>query len=392
MSGKVIGSFNLPTPKPHTTNVISKVRGEGQTDAAIIAEVIADGSYVLAAGDMLTILDMKDESIVGEVAYAYDGTEFKPLNYALDASKVYFTSDITCAGQYTAVGNVTKSTTGTTTIASSGKTVMDVFQTIFTKKLQPTITKQPSVTGFALTGAGKVEAGTKVASAVFGTAKLDPGAYTYGPATGIEAAAFSVDRVALPADSSATGVVAAASGTDDNGGVGFIIGDQGGDGVVSSLAYKCTVTYPEGAVANDNLGGASDPVVKIAAGSKTLTTTAYTPFRKYFYGCKTSQADEVNSAFVRGLTNSTGAAAKGTKITISVPGGATRVVIAYPATLGDLTAVEDKNAFGTDIKGSFVKSVVAVEGANGYTAIDYKVYVMDSGIALAANTLTATIG
>lgn len=392
MSGKVIGSFNLPTPKPHVTNVISKVRTTGQTDEAIIAAVVADGSYVLAAGDVLTILDMNGDAIVGEVAYAYDGTEFKPLNYALDASKVYFSEDITCAGQYTAVGNVTKTTTGTTTIAATGKTVMDVFQSIFTKRLQPTITKQPTVTGFALTGAAKVEAGTKVTSAVFGTAKLDPGAYTYGPATGIEAASFSVDRVALPAAMAATAVATAASGTDDNSGAGFIIGDQGGDGVVSSLSYKCTVTYPEGAVALDNLGATSNPEVKIAAGSAVLTTSAYTPFRKYFYGCKTGQDETVNSAFIRGLTNSTAAAAKGTKITITVPDGATRVVIAYPATLGDLTAVEDKNAFGTDIKGSFVKSTVAVEGANAYTAIDYKVYVMDSGIALAANTLTATIG
>ena len=42
-------------------------------------------------------------------------------------------------------------------------------------------------------------------------------------------------------------------------------------------------------------------------------------------------------------------------------------------------------AFGTDIVGSFVKSVVSVKGANGYTGIDYKVYVYSPATALGAN-------
>jgi hypothetical protein len=36
---------------------------------------------------------------------------------------VVFTKDITCAGNYTAVGNVTKAQGGTTTLDAAGKTV-----------------------------------------------------------------------------------------------------------------------------------------------------------------------------------------------------------------------------------------------------------------------------
>ena len=78
----------------------------------------------------------------------------------------------------------------------------------------------------------------------------------------------------------------------------------------------------------------------------------------------------------------------------SVPEGAKRVVIAYPATYNDIEKIEDGNAFGTDILLSAFGGTyrtVSVEGANGYTGIDYKVYVCDSGVALSANTYTVKI-
>ena len=49
-------------------------------------------------------------------------------------------------------------------------------------------------------------------------------------------------------------------------------------------------------------------------------------------------------------------------------------------------------AFGIDIVGSFVNNTVAVEGANGYTATDYKIYQYTPAAALGANTYEVTIG
>ena len=57
--------------------------------------------------------------------------------------------------------------------------------------------------------------------------------------------------------------------------------------------------------------------------------------------------------------------------------GALRVVIAYPATLQDVTSIKDVNGMGAEISSGFTKQTVNVEGAGGHKAIAYKVYTMD---------------
>ena len=54
-----------------------------------------------------------------------------------------------------------------------------------------------------------------------------------------------------------------------------------------------------------------------------------------------------------------------------------RVVIAYPATLRDIASILDVNGMNAEILPSFIKSTLQVEGAEGYSAIDYKVYTLE---------------
>jgi hypothetical protein len=54
-----------------------------------------------------------------------------------------------------------------------------------------------------------------------------------------------------------------------------------------------------------------------------------------------------------------------------------RVVFAYPSTLKDLSSVKDKNGLEAEIISGFSKSTLNVEGADGYDAIEYKVYSID---------------
>lgn len=384
--GTTYGAFNLPVPKAKEAVVWSLENADASDHDTLLATITSG-----KAGDIAIIKNMDGDNLLSESPYIYDGKQWFGLTGTLDADKILLQSDITCAGNYTQVGNITKTQTGTTTLSAKGKTVQEVLESIFCTKLQPTITANPSISGFTLSNAASVEAGTKVTTATFGTAVLNPGSYKYGPATGVTATSYNVDRVCVPTSLSSTGVASATSGTDNNSGNGFIIGDQGGDNVVSSLKYTITIGYTEGVTAYDNLGGASDPVIKIAAGNTSSTTSAYTCFRKYFYGSTTDNGTEITSSVVRGFTGSTKAATKGTKFTLNVVEGARRVVIAYPATLNDLTSVTDVNAFGTDITDSFTKSLVSVEGANGYTAIQYKVYVYEPATALGADTYNVTI-
>lgn len=329
-------------------------------------------------GDVFVVTTSVEGTEYAKTAYFYDGSAWVAMNGTMDADKVIFTSDLTMAGNYTQVGNFTKENANTTgTVRAKGKSVMDVMTEMFAKELQPTITAQPAVSGFALTGAKAVEVGTKVVSATFGTAVLSKGSYTYGSAN-VAATGYSVDRVCTPTSMNKSAVVDAASGTDNNDGNGFIIGDADDESsnVVSSLKYTVTVSHGEGELAKTNLGNNSSPEVKVSAGSKTQTTNAYTGFRQFFYGGSSAKgADQVmNSAFIRSLTNSNKAYSRQT-LMINVPAGAKRVDIAVIASAGDVVKkIINTSALNADVTSTFVKSTVQVEGANGYKAVEYNVW------------------
>lgn len=245
---------------------------------------------------------------------------------------------------------------------------------IFTKKLQPTEhVQQPSVS-LTFNGANKsYEVGTKVIPEY--TASLNPGSYPYGPATGVTATGWSVT------DGTATKTTATGSFDELT--------------VVDNMKYKltATATHTEGAIAKDNLGNDSDPVVKIAAGSKSNASGVITGYRNSFYGTKTTTVGTVDSAYIRSLTSTSKKEySNGSTFSISIPVGAIRVIFAYPATLHDVTSVNDVNGLGAQVKSAFTKSTVNVEGANGYTAKEYKVYVTDFAEAVkTANTYNVTI-
>lgn len=344
-------------------------------------------------GDVFVVTTTVDGSTYEQSAYFYDGSAWVAMTGSVDADKVILRDNITLAGGYTQVGNLTKSQNGTATFQTKGKSVMDALTEIFSRRLQPTITAQPHIGTFTLTGAGAVEAGTKVAAAAYSGATLNAGSYQYGPATGVVATNFKVERITNAATTQVASVDAASltAGSDNNGGVGFIIGDAGGDNAVSSLKYRVTATHGAGVTAKDNLGAASSPVVAIAAGSKTKDTAAYTPFRNVFYGASTSKP-ALDSAAIRALGKTGKAYAAGT-LTINVPVGAQRVAIACIATAKGVTKVINETAMNADVTGTFVKSTVSVEGANGYAAKEYNVWVFEPAVAYGnAAVLKVTLG
>lgn len=347
----------------------------------------------LKAGDMFVVVTTVDEVTYEVSTYRYDGENWVSITGNVDADKVILQDNITLAGNYTQFGNLTKNADGTATLSSKGKSVLDVFTEILSKRLQPTITAQPSISGFNLSGAKAVEAGTSLASAAYTAGNLNPGSYQYGPETGVTASNWVVQRITDGGTEQIASVDAASlsAGSDNNGGNGFIIGDQGGENVVASLKYKAIATHGAGVTANDNLGSASDPAVNIASGTKEKTTGAYTPYRNYFYGA-TTEKPTVDSAYIRGLTKSNKAYAAGT-LTINVPAGAQRVVIACIAGKTGVTKVINETAMNADVTSTFTQSSVNVEGAEGYTAVAYNVWVFEPAVPYEnAATLKVTLG
>lgn len=159
------------------------------------------------------------------------------------------------------------------------------------------------------------------------------------------------------------------------------------DGIL--LKFIGTIDYAAGPIKEDNLGEPY-PNTSIKAGKLTNTIT-YTGQRKTFYGRDLQTAAPNKSADVRALSQNVLNAGNGTKLTIKISVGDKRVTFAYPATLRDVSSVIS-SALNLNVKDTFVKTLVNVEGANGYKHIQYKVYTYIPAIPFATtDTYTVTI-
>ena len=313
---------------------------------------VVDGAP-LHAGDIAIVKELIADGKRQYTAYVYDGSKWTAMDGNYSAENVYLKDNITLAGNYTQVGNLIKSASGTATFSVAGKSIAAALMEIFSKRLQPTAT-QPSC-GITLTGAGAKEVGTLFTPSY--TTSFNPGSYTYGPATGVTASTYSVSDGATTL-TTATGSFAQLTVSDNTN-------------------YKLTlsVTHTAGVVANDNLGAASSPEVKIQAGTKSATSSAVTGYRNMFFGTMTTKPVDITSADVRALTTKQ---AKGnvTDKSIAIPTGALRVIFAVPSDK-QITSIKDVNGLNAQILSSFTTKKVQVEGANAFTPIEYTVYYMD---------------
>lgn len=327
-------------------------------------------------------------------AYVYDSTAkaWKAMDGNYSAENVYFDADITCAGSYTQVGNVTKSSTGTTTIASSGKSLKDVMQTIFTKELNPSASA-PAISLTVSGGNGEVGSSYNVPSA---TLKLTSvGSYTYGPATGITVPASKASVSCTTEGTSATNGIALAL----NGTVVLDVGTSKKyvDGS-TTYNYSAEATYSDGAVPVTNLGTVyASAQLKSAKLTKTASATM-TGWRKMFIGSVATDA-EINEATIKSLSyavkadaktvtvQANGSAASGASAGVKLVDGAVKIIVALPSgrTLKNVNLVSASNTPITDdyTKNTFTQ--VQVSGATaGENLADYTVYVykpasIDSG-------------
>lgn len=307
------------------------------------------------------------DAIIAKAAYAHNGKDWEACDGNVDASKVILTSDIMMAGDYKNVGNKDKgSNTASQNWQTSGKSVAEALQEIFTKKLQPTVTN-PAVTLNINNQSQTIEVGA-TSSVPSYTASLSAGSYTYGPATGITAQSWSV--------SDGTNTY-----TTSSGNLPTIVANDGSQ----SYNVTATATHGEGATPKDNIGGTST-VSAIKAGSKSASNTVtVTGYRKWFYGVDTNGTGEIDSAFIRGLTNG-GNCEDGVEKQFTTGAGAKRIIVAIPKKVSETASVDGaktlKNvilvsASNTPIPDQYVKqtSTVEVNDASGNNPIPYEVWI-----------------
>jgi hypothetical protein len=149
---------------------------------------------------------------------------------------------------------------------------------------------------------------------------------------------------------------------DNNTNINTIVGIPT-NGVVS-MGYVC----------NNNDRDMNIKVVATDAGGLQGSASVNIKYsRGIFYGTSTANTLYNTSALVRGLDNKLLGKRSGDTFTIDIPAGTKTVVIAIPATMS-LADVKFRESMNMGVLSTFNVSNVDVEGANGYTAIGYKVY------------------
>lgn len=285
------------------------------------------------------------------------------------ADEVLFTKDLVLTekfGRYSPVN-------GKVTVPALDKSVQYVILDAFSQDKNPTIT-QPSI-AISSSTAKAYEVGSVVIPAYNGY--FNVGKYEYGPTpTGVTVTQWY-----------ATNNVTSEVCRMQNGGFNSYVVPDGSN-------YKITlrVMYSGGQVPLTALGAPYE-AGKIAASSKTIQSGTITGYRNSFYGTRTQKDTPITSEVIRALTQKSGKAlSNGAKFTVNVPIGAIQVIIAYPATLREVTSIKDVNGLNADITSAFSQQTVDVEGANSYTAISYRVYTLDFAKANdTANTYSVTI-
>lgn len=339
------------------------VPADGEDDVAAIARVVA--SAEVHTGDTAIVKRVISGDKISYTAYVYDG-EWKAMDGNYRADNVYFDDDIT----YTvAIGTLAKPS-GSAKFAAKGKNVEQVLSSLMAQEANPS-KSNPAVSFSSTGGLGTFEIGTK--KNLTYTAALSAGGYTYGPATGITAQTWEV---------SCTGVankLATATGTFENV-------------VAEATAKKITAqaTYNDGAIPVTNLGN-QYPDGQIKAGTASKDSGNLIGVRHMFYGVVKSADFALDSAHIRGLNHE--AAAKKTISTFTAGDGALKVVVACPAGY-NVTKVTLPSAMGADATADFVKQgdTVQVEGAEGYTAAAYSVWVFEPASIPSTQSYSIVIG
>lgn len=328
-----------------------------QTDDQLLATIESPKD-----GDTAIVKRAISGDKVSYTAYVYDGT-WKAMDGNYNAENVYFAGDLT----YTApIGVLTVPSSGSGTIASSGKNVKDVLASILAQEKNPT-TIQPSAS-MSSSNIKAYEVGTNVA--INYSISTNPGSYTYGPPTGVT---FSGHKATFNGET-----VTGASGTFTS----IQVTDS------TNLSISGSVDYSDGAIPKTNLGN-SYTSGQIKAGTKTLSKGALTGYRNWFYGYKaggaTIDVSALDSAKIRALTAQNG----GFPATLST-NKMQQMFFAIPK--GRKTEVSvANNVNGAPCTVTKVTDVM-VEGANHFDAIAYDVwYVNNAAADGGSNTYKITV-
>ena len=343
-------------------NFTEVVANEGETDDQALAREVTNPKK----GDMAVVVRTFVEGKRSYTAYVHDGTGFNAMDGNYSADNVYFDKDLKLTEAF---GRYEPDASGSVNVPSTGKSVYSLIEDAFSQSKNPTIT-QPSASVSITANSGTFEIGTK--KNLTYSASLNTGAYSYGPTpTGVSATTYT----ATCDGKTLTG----ATGTFDN-----IVAD-------GTKKISISIAHSAGSIPKTNKG-ADYAEGQIKASTKTATSSqALIGVRYMFWGPMTKDT-ALNSASIRALSHKE-AATKKTLTTFGAGAGAKKIVVAVPAGY-KVTKVLMPSAMNADATASFVKqnTQVQVEGAEGYAATAYDVWVYQPASIDSSETYAVTIG
>lgn len=332
---------------PYTSNiqVFDIICEKGQSHEEVIAEATKD--TVLDNGDIAIVRDVVDEENNKYIytMYLYYNEEWLSTNsveFSSNAENVLFKEDLVTTYS---IGNFIVEN-GSVTIPAIGKSIKEVFESIFVKEMDPEI-EMPTFE-IILNEAGAYEVGTKLTPSY--SQRFTSGSYSYGPDTEIKLTTLSIEP---------------------NQFTEMTVEE------ITNYSLSAIAGYSDGTVPVNNLGVPRDEL-QITNGELQSQSKAITGYRAFFYGA-IPRDTELNSASIRALNNG-GSYEEGKTLIITGKDieNPAMFVVAVPRNSGraGVTKVELTSYGNVNITSEYVKQEnVNIYGANNYAAAAYDVWV-----------------
>ena len=289
----------------------------------------------LSVGDIAIVKAGISGDYKSYTSYVYDGTKWVATDGNYSASNVFFKDDITLAGSYTAVGNITKTSAAATgTLNAAGKSLAELMQSIFTQELYPAEGSDRDLPNISITvssdASGEVGSSYTLPTA---TVKVDDvGSYTYGPATGIK---FEVGKVTLAQGDISTSTNKKTNSTDMIAGSTFTLDATDTETLyidsVKTYTFNASGEYTQGAIPVTNLGNEYlDSRIDAGTATATAKSSKRTGYRYMFAGGTT--ATTIDSSVIREFTDKKNSrpTSESSALEFTAASGTTKVICAFP--------------------------------------------------------------
>lgn len=361
-----LGKTNLFLRSDGTWAEVSSAKNSEQTiltveneSSTIMHQDIINNStkdIVLAPGDIIIIKDIIANDKWQHTSYVYNGSTWAAMDGNYNAENIYFDEDFIFTEN---IGTIKIPSSGNIKVDAVGKNLKEFLGDIFAKEIKPTVVL-PYI-AFTLPKEESLEAGTKISPKY--SLSFNKGSYTYDSSTGVQAIGWTVT------DGKNTKMEQSSTMPEIQ--------------VEDNMEYNLTATarYSDGVVPINNLGQPCKEQQILSGYTEQVTSNNITSYRNIFAGPDMTGAI-IDSNFIRSNLKPLGNAKTKKEFTWKAEDtiGIKRFIIAAPKESSKtLVSAIITSSVNADATADYVKQSdsVEVEGANGYKAIEYNVWIYE---------------